>query len=211
MKKDEKKKKELVTKLSLKPGKSEAISGAGTKAPKKKKVKKKKVKAKRPVGRPTKMTQVNQDEICFRLANDETLISICKSEHMPVYSNVMQFLLNGKNNKDFRDKYAHARQSQADFYADEILEIADEQDDDHKMTIYGLAVDNEAIQRSKLRCDARKWHASKTAPKKYGDKVFKEITGKDGAALIPDKYAKMSDEELLKSLNKKKCKLTDQK
>src|SRR5258708_21712114 len=33
--------------------------------------------------------------------------------------------------------------------------------------------------------DARKWLMSKMAPKKYGDKITQEVTGKDGAALVP--------------------------
>lgn len=198
-----KKKTELVTKLSLKEGKEiTPPKKPKKKALKKKKVKKAKKKITRPVGRPTKMTQEVQDEICDRLSFGETLISICLSEHIPIYTNVMKFLNNEKN-KDFRHKYAHARQEQADFYADEIVLIAD--------TPQSIIEDSASVQRAKLRVDARKWHASKTAPKKYGDKVFKEITGKDGTAFIPDKYAKMTDEDLLKSLEKKKCKLTGKK
>ena len=35
----------------------------------------------------------------------------------------------------------------------------------------GYEYNGEAVQRSKLRVDARKWMASKMAPKKYGDKL----------------------------------------
>jgi len=31
--------------------------------------------------------------------------------------------------------------------------------------------------------DARKWHAAKTAPKKYGDRIQQEHVGPNGAAL----------------------------
>ena len=47
-----------------------------------------------------------------------------------------------------------------------------------------MVVNYENIQRSRLRVDTRKWIMSKLAPKKYGDKVTQELTGKDGAELI---------------------------
>jgi hypothetical protein len=34
-----------------------------------------------------------------------------------------------------------------------------------------------------LRIDARKWYASKLAPKKYGEKTQTELSGPDGAPL----------------------------
>jgi len=40
-----------------------------------------------------------------------------------------------------------------------------------------------AVARSRLRIDARKWLASKLAPKKYGDKVAAELSGPDGGPI----------------------------
>jgi hypothetical protein len=37
-----------------------------------------------------------------------------------------------------------------------------------------------AVARSRLRIDARKWLASKLAPKKYGDKIDATLSGPDG-------------------------------
>ena len=48
---------------------------------------------------------------------------------------------------------------------EEIIEIADESENDK---VNGV-LNSEAIQRSKLRVDARKWALSKMNPKKYGD------------------------------------------
>jgi membrane protein implicated in regulation of membrane protease activity len=42
-------------------------------------------------------------------------------------------------------------------------------------------VNGEHIQRSRVRIDARKWKASKLAPKKYGEKI--QHAGHDGGAL----------------------------
>lgn len=70
----------------------------------------------------------------------------------------------------FAAQYAHARDMQADHYVEETLEIAD------------LAT-SEDYQVARLRVDARKWFASKLAPKKYGDRVHTELTGKDGGPI----------------------------
>lgn len=65
------------------------------------------------------------------------------------------------------EKYARAREAQADYLADEILSIVDEPP---KRTPSGT-VDSGDVADKRLRMDARKWHAGKLAPKKYGDKI----------------------------------------
>jgi hypothetical protein len=40
-----------------------------------------------------------------------------------------------------------------------------------------------AVERSRLRIHARKWLASKLAPKKYGDKVSAEVSWPDGGPI----------------------------
>jgi hypothetical protein len=51
----------------------------------------------------------------------------------------------------------------------------------------------------KNRMDARKWEASKLKPKKYGEKLNLEATGKDGGPLMhsvtPD-LSKLTDAQL---------------
>jgi hypothetical protein len=83
---------------------------------------------------------------------------------------------------DFANRYARAREEQADLLADEIIEIADDGAKDTK-TIIGKngqpveVEDTEWTKRSQLRIDARKWIASKLKPKKYGDKIQNEHSG----------------------------------
>jgi hypothetical protein len=74
-------------------------------------------------------------------------------------------------NEDFRQQYARAREAQADFMAEEILQIADDGRNDTYQTDDGEFVNHDVIARSRLRVDARKWLAAKMAPKKYGDKI----------------------------------------
>ena len=99
---------------------------------------------------------------------------------MPAQSTVFKWL---NEQKEFSEQYARAREAQADLMADEILEIADETERDTIQTDSGEKANTEWISRSRLRVDARKWLASKMAPKKYGDKVTAEVTGADGGPL----------------------------
>lgn len=88
---------------------------------------------------------------------------------MPSTQAVLRWLA---DHEDFRTQYARAREAQADALAEEILDISDDRDNDYITNDDGKEVLNsEHVQRSRLRVDARKWYASKVAPKKYGDKV----------------------------------------
>jgi hypothetical protein len=77
-----------------------------------------------------------------------------------------------------KTQYTCAREERADFIFEEILAIADNSGNDRKIIKDGEEVINhEAIQRDRLRVDARKWAASKMNPKKYGDKTEVEHSG----------------------------------
>jgi hypothetical protein len=83
-----------------------------------------------------------------------------------------------RNPSDFRDRYARAREEQADKLFREIIEIADDASGDYVTTSDGKRiVDHENIQRSRLRVDARKWAAARLAPKKYGDRISHDVKG----------------------------------
>lgn len=88
---------------------------------------------------------------------------------------------------EFADMLRTARQAQADHFAEEIIEIADDGSNDWMTreaadgTITKV-VDHEHIQRSRVRIDARKWLASKMAPAHYGDTVA--VTGPSGDPLV---------------------------
>lgn len=69
-------------------------------------------------------------------------------------------------------RYARACSIRADVIFDEILEIADSSNADLTFDVetQSLKVDGEAIQRSRVKIDARKWVLGKLDPKKYGEK-----------------------------------------
>lgn len=131
--------------------------------------------------RPSGYTAEIADEICQRIATTPRgLDFICESdEKLPSARTVHRWL---SEHEDFRQTYLRARESQADLLFDECLEIADDCSKDTKT--FGPegeereACNSEWISRSKLRVDTRMRMAGKLAPKKYGDKVELEHTGK---------------------------------
>jgi hypothetical protein len=125
------------------------------------------------VGRPTSYTPELVDTICERLAQGQSLVEICRDGDMPSRNAVYAWLA---RHPEFHDKYARARQVQADAIFDEILEIADDASNDWMERggegDLGWQVNGENIQRSRLRIDARKWMAGKLKPKVYGERVL---------------------------------------
>lgn len=92
---------------------------------------------------------------------------------MPARSTVYRWL---SKNPRFSDQYAQARELLVEAWADEIIDIADDGTTDY-VTKTGRngheyeAVDQEHIQRSRLRVDARRWLLSKLNPGQYGDHI----------------------------------------
>ncbi len=146
----------------------------------------KKVEDKNPVGRPADYTDELANKICDLIAcSNKGLATICKDEKLPARSTIYEWI---DKHKEFSDKYARAREDQADFLAEEILEIADDSSRDTK-TIKGKdgkdieVEDTEWTNRSKLRVDARKWTAARLCSKRWGDKVQTEHSG--SLAIVP--------------------------
>lgn len=135
-------------------------------------------------GRPSSFTQEIADQICERLSLGESLRSICRDEAMPSQSMVFRWL---SSDQQFREQYAHAREVQADSWADDILEIADDKSGDEIVDPESgnSRFNSEYAARSRLRVDTRKWLMARMAPKKYGEKITQEVTGADGAPLVP--------------------------
>ena len=157
--------------------------------------KKKPTPKKRKTGRPSLYTEALAAKICERLAEGETLRSICRDEKMPGKTTVLRWLGDEKN-ADFRTQYAHAREMQADRFAEEILEIADDTSEDWSTDKDGKkTLDHEHVQRSRLRIDTRKWLMARMAPKKYGDKMQHTGDGGGPIRVRPD-LSKLTDEEL---------------
>lgn len=119
-------------------------------------------------GRPSIYSPAVADEICSRLACGESLRSICRDEdapHLPSIGTVIRWVT---TNEEFREQYEEARKVQAETLADELVTIADGGGED----------DSVKTARDRLRVDTRKWVASKILPKKYGEKLDLNHSGK---------------------------------
>jgi hypothetical protein len=138
-------------------------------------------------GRPSDFTPEIANAICEELIEGKSLRTICAAEDKPSASTVCRWL---SQHAEFREQYAHAREAQADTLTDEMLDIADNGTNDWMAKkdgdgfLIAQEYNGDAVQRSKLRIDTRKWYASKLAPKKYGDKVTNEHTGADGGPMV---------------------------
>ena len=158
----------IMTTKPAKPRKAPAKKAAAKKAAPKK------------AGRPSSYTQAMAYQICARLIEGESLKAICRSEGMPAASTVFVWL---EANQEFRTKYVRARELQAELQVDEMTEIADDgtndwmEKRDSDGNVIGYRENGEALTRSKIRLEQRRWNAEKLLPKKYGTKVQTELSG----------------------------------
>ncbi len=130
-------------------------------------------------GRPSKYTDEIAEEICRRLALGESLLAICRDDHLPHESTVRNWALDDTGG--FFTKYERARVLQAHNMFDETLVIADDNQSDVVIDEKGIrTVNGEVVQRSRLRVDTRKWYLSKVLPKLYGDKTHMEVSAPGG-------------------------------
>lgn len=81
----------------------------------------------------------------------------------------------------FSAQYTRAREAQMDALAEDILEIADDEEAD--------------VNRARLRVDTRKWLMSKIAPKRFGDRKAHEVSGPNGGPINLN-VSGMTDEQL---------------
>jgi len=113
------------------------------------------------IGRPTKYSLEWAERFCELLAQGRSVAVICAGPDMPSQQSVYTWL---KQDEDFLERYARAREAQADKLFKECLEIAD-------------AARPEDVNVARLRVDTRKWAAARLAPKKYGDRISHDVKG----------------------------------
>lgn len=118
-------------------------------------------------GRPSTFTQEISDKICAQITQGYSIRKICGADDMPAVVTFFEWL---RLHKEFAKQYAHAKEEQADAFAEDILDISDN-------------ATNENIQVAKLQVDSRKWLASKFKAKKYGDSTQLKHADADGNKL----------------------------
>lgn len=133
--------------------------------------------------------------IFSRVSIGESINKICSAPDMPSRKSFFEWVL---NNPEIQRRYELAIVARTDFYAEEIIEIADDGSRDTYIDGDGNErSDNEVIARSKLRVDARKWFVSKMNPKKYGDKQTIDLNAKVelSEAAIDERLSRLLSQE----------------
>jgi hypothetical protein len=149
-----------------------------------------------PRGRPSEYSQAIADRICAEIASGSSLRTICRPDEMPAVATIFNWF---RRYPDFLEQYTRAKEEQADAMAEEMLDIADDANNDWmerrntEGENIGWQINGEHVQRSRLRIETRKWLASKLKAKKYGDKVEQTVKGDPNAPLEHNLTVKFVD------------------
>lgn len=108
-------------------------------------------------GRPALYSEELGNRICDLVAERVPVVDICAMEGMPSKDTLYRWK---RQNKDFSDQCARAREHRADARQDHIDEIASK--------VLTGEIDPQA---ARVIIDAEKWQMSKEQPRRYGDKL----------------------------------------
>jgi hypothetical protein len=131
-----------------------------------------------------------------RVAEGETVSAVCEDLGIE-RSTPWRW---AQDDAEFRNAYARARENQAHALAEQAIMIATgndamtvawergieaaaeelEKSGNQKWRQVVNALENNLVQRNRLRVDTLKWFTSKIAPKLYGERIQAEVTGADG-------------------------------
>jgi deferrochelatase/peroxidase EfeB len=120
-----------------------------------------------PNGRPSIYTPELADRICELISiNNCGLDKICDDNpELPNQSTIRAWRF---THQDFSAKYLQAKKNQAELYAEETFQIAAEKPY-YTVDKGNTKIDAGYVAWQKLNVNLRQWHASKLAPKIYGD------------------------------------------
>lgn len=138
------------------------------------------------MGRPPEaVPQDKAQAICEWISLGNTLRQWCRDNDIH-YSTVYLWM---EKDKEFAQRFAHARDVGHDAIADECLEIIDtepEMAESFSQSGSSKHRDSAHIGWLKNRAEMRLKLLAKWNPKKYGDKTMTEVTGADGGAIQID-------------------------
>jgi len=109
------------------------------------------------MARPTIYSEKLAESLLRRLADGETLLSICKSSRVPHRDTIRRWV---RDKPDFRRRYLDARATWGDRLAEEVVEIAD-----------ACEQETGPVSKARVQIDARKWAASRLNPIRWGDRT----------------------------------------
>ena len=127
------------------------------------------------MGRPIEpVPQNHADSVIAWIESGKPLREWSRQEGNPSYGAVYDWI---EKDRNFASRFARAREIGEDVIAQECLEIADDGSNDWVEGKFGPQVNQECVNRSKLRVETRLKLLSKWNPKKYGDKMDMNVTG----------------------------------
>jgi hypothetical protein len=149
---------------------------------KKEKVRSKKVRTRvevrteaNPVGCPTVKTVKLMETIFEAIAHGKSTRAMCKE----IGISTTTFFRWARNDTEFQHQYTWAKRFCADFFVEEIIEIADDDSNDTYVDEKGKSVVNHhVIARSKLRIEARQWSAIRLNSRKYNTAALEHTDDK---------------------------------
>lgn len=128
-------------------------------------------------GKGTTYTRALGEKLCARVAEGETMAAVAREMGIP-RARIVSWT---RRYKAFGEAYKEACEMRMLALEDKLAEICDEATE--------VALDpecgRERVNACKLKADIVKWQLMKLMPKRYGDRTQMEVTGKDGAELIP--------------------------
>ena len=100
--------------------------------------------------------------VCDRIEAGKSVAEITAGKTTGLSQSGFYKMMHGADAGDLVERYAQAREFRADFLAEEIITI----------------VDNEALDPAarRVRMDGRRWYASKMKPKLYGERQAIDVT-----------------------------------
>ena len=164
--------------------------------------------------RPTQFDEEIAEEVLDRIRHGESVRQITLDPAMPTSKTIFHWT-NGTAGAapSWGREYARVRKCQADFFAAQIVELADLTDDTaHNAAVAALnnlpadASETEkrrayfyakkrSIEGTKLQIDARKWVAARMHPGQWGERVTLEHVGEEEKPLLVD-MTRLSTEQL---------------
>lgn len=122
-----------------------------------------------PAGRPTKYTKALGTKICRRIAEGETLRSICASSTMPSKSTLLLWVVDDEH-REFSDQYMRAREAAGYSHADGIIQ-----------TVQDVQSETLKPDQARVMIDGLKWAAERMAPKTHSPRQALDHSSSDGS------------------------------
>ena len=121
------------------------------------------------MGRPSKYSEGLADKIFNRMAEGDSLRTICGDESMPDRETVRRWTL---ENADFAAKYARAREEQAEHHHEEMDRLE-------------AAVEDGTLnpQAASVILANKRWRMEKLKPKVYGARIDANLSGEVGLTI----------------------------